>query len=127
MKTFTLFSVIFLLFSASGFSSWDGYIIEKTDGSFEVMGYNNKSKTTVEQAIEEVYGSDVTWRKAEPGDIPATKEDHEAWELKNGKISVSEAKKQQAEDKKAQKEARKAAALSKLKITEAELKDILDK
>lgn len=120
--------VLILAFPVIGLcSNYDLYAITKGDGSVEILKIEKNPPRPLLQILKELQLAQYPIRKVEESDFLSSRADRDFWKVESGKIVVDQQKKQEHINKIAEKEAKKNAVLSKLKISEAEWKEITDK
>ncbi len=77
------------------------------------------------EIVANLAGLTGNYESVQDSDLPATKDDRYAWKFENGKVKVDSAKKAAKDAEKQAKKDAKDAVLSKLGLTEQELKDLL--
>ena len=124
MRTFVFLAL--LLVSASAYADWSSYIVEKPDGSVAIHNYNDESAKTLEQTLTQVGLGGLPFEPLDAGSALPARADRNFWKKgASGKVVIDSAKKQAKLNADAAKQAKRDSALAKLKITEAELADLL--
>ncbi len=110
-------------------------IISHSDGGIAIIHPAPKSRRENEgeeewlrRVFDKATPDGASYEDIDESEIPATREDRDAWELKDGKIEVNQAKKQQFDEDKQNKKNTKASAVSKLKVlglTQEEVSNII--
>jgi len=102
------------------------YVVEKPDGSVVVVHYFPGSSDTIFDVLRANGFEGLPTVKIKDSDILASREDRKYWKRSGDKIIVDQIKKQKDLTLESQQTAKKEAVLGKLKISEQELKDVLN-
>jgi hypothetical protein len=120
-----LMFVIFIL-GICGTCFADTYAVEKPDGSVSIANYFENSSDSVEKFMDDSGFAGLPFYKIGPSTLPS-REDRDFWQVKDGKVSVNEVKKQAYIDQLAIKKQKKLAVIQKIGITEKEYSELTDK
>ena len=116
-------------------------IYQKPDGSVEVIHPSPRElmvnvpdaikNLTDDEYVEYVKQKDVPSDASnvtivDESDIPMSRANRNFWKIQNGKVVVDEAKVEEKRQKESEKQAKRSAIFSKLKISEDELKELLN-
>jgi hypothetical protein len=102
------------------------YAVEKPDGSVSIAQYFENSGDTLDEFLADSGFAGLPFYKIGPSTLPS-REDRDFWQVKDGKVSVNEVKKQAYIDQLAIKKQKKLAVIQKIGITEKEYSELTDK
>ena len=100
-------------------------IIYELGGKVYVVNPNPNSELTLEQIAAKDVPSGVDYKIVDDSAIPVSREHRDEWKINGNTIEIDQAKVDAKLAAKSEKTNKRNAILSKLKITEDELKDLL--